>query len=123
MENISLSGQSNYSKNSNKIKILSSKNESSIFSDLWDKLNNLLKSNDDEVKVYEPRDSIRKQLCKCPTTKNKDYCDNIHDLLQMTKNNIIKQKNKELYHNLLKINDQKLAHIHQELLLIIKKRY
>ena len=108
MENISLSGQSNYSKNSNKIKILSSKNESSIFSDLWDKLNNLLKYNDDEVKVYEPRDSIRKQLCKCPKTKNKDYCDNIHDLLQMTKNNIIKQKNKELYHNLLKINDQTL---------------
>ena len=111
MENISISSKSKNSgnSNSNKIQIISSKDESSIFSSLWEKFTNIFKSNnEEEVKVYEPRDTLRKQLCKCPKTKSKDYCDNIHILLQMTKNNLIKQNSRELYLNLLKINDTTL---------------
>ena len=108
MKGKNYSGQSNNSGKSNKIQILSSKNESSFFSDLWDKITNYFKSNEEEVKVYEPRDSKRKQLCNCPITKYRDYCDNIHDLLQMTKNNINKMQSKELYLNLLKVNDKAL---------------
>ena len=111
MENISISSKSKNSENSNsnKIQIISSKDESSIFSSLWEKFTNIFKSNnEEEVRVYEPRDTLRKQLCKCPKTKSKDYCDNIHILLQMTKNNLIKQNSRELYLNLLKINDTTL---------------
>ena len=111
MENISISSKSKNSanSNSNKIQIISSKDESSIFSSLWEKFTNIFKSNnEEEVRVYEPRDTLRKQLCKCPKTKSKDYCDNIHILLQMTKNNLIKQNSRELYLNLLKINDTTL---------------
>ena len=111
MENISISSKSKISanSNSNKIQIISSKDESSFFSSLWEKFTNSFKSNnEEEVKVYEPRDTLRKQLCKCPKTKSKDYCDNIHILLQMTKNNLIKQNSRELYLNLLKINDTTL---------------
>ena len=99
---------SNDLRNSNKITILSSKDESSIFSNLWDKFTNLIKSKEEEIKVLEPRDSIRKQLCKCPKTKSRDYCDNIYDILQMIKNSKINPKSKELYLNLLKINDKTL---------------
>ena len=108
MENISFSNQSHQSINQNQIQILSSKKESSFLSSLWEKFINVLKSNEEEVKAYEPRDSIRKPLCKCPKTKCRDYCDNIYDILQMTKNNKIKDKSKELYQNLLKINDKAL---------------
>ena len=111
MENISISSKSKNSanSNSNKIQIISSKDESSIFSSLWEKFTNIFKSNnEEEVRVYEPRDTLRKQLCKCPKTKSRDYCDNIHILLQMTKNNLIKQNSRELYLNLLKINDTTL---------------
>ena len=111
MENISISSKSKNSanSNSNKIQIISSKDESSIFSSIWEKLTNIFKSNnEEEVRVYEPRDTLRKQLCKCPKTKSKDYCDNIYILLQMTKNNLIKQNSRELYLNLLKINDTTL---------------
>lgn len=107
MENTSFSAQSNNSINSNKIVILSSKREEpSFISSLWGKFTNLLKSNDEvEVKVLEPKDSVRVQLCKCPKTKNRDCYDNIYSLIQMTKNNKIQQKSKELYNNLLKVND------------------
>ena len=111
MENISISSKSKNSanSNSNKIQIISSKDESSFFSSLWEKFTNIFKSNnEEEVKAYEPRDTLRKQLCKCPKTKSKDYCDNIYILLQMTKNNLIKQNSRELYLNLLKINDTTL---------------
>ena len=107
MESTTVSSQSNNSINSNKVVILSSKkDEPSFISSLWGKFTNLLKSNDEvEVKVLEPKDSVRVQLCKCPKTKNRDCCDNIYSLIQMTKNNKIQQKSKELYNNLLKIND------------------
>ena len=107
--NISVKSKSSGNSNSNKIQIISSKDESSFLLSLWEKFTNIFKSNnEEEVRVYEPKDSLRKQLCKCPKTKSRDYCDNIHILLQMTKNNIIKQNSRELYLNLLKINDKTL---------------
>jgi CDGSH-type Zn-finger protein len=107
--NISVKSKSSENSNPNKIQIISSKDESSFLLSLWEKFTNIFKSNnEEEVRVYEPKDSLRKQLCKCPKTKSKDYCDNIHILLQMTKNNIIKQNSRELYLNLLKINDKTL---------------
>ena len=109
MENNSFSVQSNKSSISNQVHILSSKSETSFLSSLWEQFTNIIKpNNDEEVKVLEPKDSIRKQLCKCPKTKSRDYCDNIHEILQMTKNNKLKPKSKELYLNLLKINHQAL---------------
>ena len=110
MDNSSFSHQPKHSlnnNNNNKVLILSSKKEEpSFFSSLWDKFTNNIKQNDEiEVKIIGPQDTIRKQLCKCPKTKHKDYCDNIHSILQMTKNNQIHQKSKELYNNLLKVND------------------
>lgn len=76
---------------------------SSKLSSIWEAINNYFKSNDKE----EPKDTIRKQLCNCPKTKNRDYCDNIYEILLMTKNNNNK-RSKELYKNLLKIKDQSL---------------
>ena len=88
--NISVKSKSSGNSNPNKIQIISSKDESSFLLSLWEKFTNIFKSNnEEEVRVYEPKDSLRKQLCKCPKTKSRDYCDNIHILLQMTKNNII----------------------------------
>jgi CDGSH-type Zn-finger protein len=109
MEKMNFSRHSQHSTNSNQVLILSSKNESSFLSSLYEKITNLWKSNDQvEEKLLEPKDTIRVQLCKCPKTKSRDYCDNIHELIQMTKNGIFKQKCKELYYNLLKINDKTL---------------
>ena len=110
MENNSISNKSKISRNSNKIVVLSTKKESSFISSIWENFTNYFKSNnnDIEIKPLEPRDSIRVQLCKCPKTKSRDYCDNIHDLLQVTKNNKNKRKSKELYLNLLKVNDRSL---------------
>ena len=97
MENQSISNKSNNSKNTNKIVVLSTKNETSFFSSIWENFTNYFQSNnnDVEVKPSEPKDSIRIQLCKCPKTKSR-------------KNNINKRKNKELYINLLKFDDKSL---------------
>ena len=112
MENTSFSNKSSHSLNNNKLLILSSKREEepSFFQSLWNKLTNNINQVDEVevIKLNGPQDTIRKQLCKCPKTKHKDYCDNIHSLLQMTKNNQIHQKSKELYNNLLKVNDKSL---------------
>ena len=110
MDNSNFSHQSINSTNNNKVFILSSKKEEpSFLSSLWDKFTSKIKQNDEvEVKLIGPQDTIRKQLCKCPKTKHKDYCDNIHSIIQMTKINQIHEKSKELYNNLLKVNDQSL---------------
>ena len=72
------------------------------------KVNNYFKSNEiAEPKIKEPKDTIRTQLCKCPKTKNRDYCDNIYEILLMIKNSNNK-RSRELYRNLLKINDKSL---------------
>ncbi len=100
-----------------KTNILSTIQSSSALSDIWDSITKFFKS--DELKNQEPKDTIRKQLCKCPKTKNRYYCDNIHEILQMIKNNTSK-RSKELYQNLLKINEESLD-INGENLRQIKK--
>ena len=83
--------------------ILSTKQSSSSLTDVWDTIIKFFKS--DESKNKEPKDTIRKQLCNCPKTKNRYYCDNIDDILQMIKNNNSK-RSKELYQNLLTLDEQ-----------------
>jgi CDGSH-type Zn-finger protein len=86
--------------------ILSTKQSSSSLTDMWDTIIKFFKSDEsNESKNKEPKDTIRKQLCNCPKTKNRYYCDNIDDILQMVKNNNSK-RSKELYQNLLKIDEQ-----------------
>ena len=98
----------NKSTNSQKIYIFSTKQTSSTFSNILEAITNYFKS-DDIVKpiINEPYDSLKTQLCNCPKTKNRDYCDNIYEILQMTKNADTK-RSKELYQNLLKLNDKLL---------------
>ena len=105
--NIKLRG-SNKSSNSQKIYIFSTKQTSSTFSNIIEKITNYFKS-DELVKpiINEPEDTLKTQLCNCPKTKNRDYCDNIYEILQMTKNANTK-RSKELYQNLLKLNDKLL---------------
>ena len=98
------------SSKSQKVYIISSKPATtSTFSNIIDKITNYFKPSDEIVESIsdEPQDTIRTQLCKCPKTKNRDYCDNIHEILQMLKDNNNK-RSKELYHNLLRINDKLL---------------
>ena len=98
------------SSKSQKVYIISSKPATtSTFSNIIDKITNYFKSSDEIIQPIseEPHDTIRTQLCKCPKTKNRDYCDNIHEILQMLKDNNNK-RSKELYHNLLRINDKLL---------------
>jgi CDGSH-type Zn-finger protein len=105
--NIKLRG-SNKSSNAQKIYIFSTKQTSSTFSNIIEKITNYFKS-DELVKpiINEPEDTPKTQLCNCPKTKNRDYCDNIYEILQMTKNANTK-RSKELYQNLLKLNDKLL---------------
>ena len=98
------------SSKSQKVYIISTKPATtSILSNIIDKITNYFKSSDEILEPIseEPHDTIRTQLCKCPKTKNRDYCDNIHEILQMLKDNNNK-RSKELYHNLLRINDNLL---------------
>jgi len=99
-----------------KVYILTSKpNSNSTLSTIWESITGLFKSDD----IIEPKDTIRTQLCKCPKTKNNNYCDNIYELFQMIKNNDEKRC-KELYLDLLKINDKSLD-INEENICQIKK--
>ena len=96
----------NLSSRSQQIYLLSKQTTSSL-SNIWDSITNFFKSDEVESKTQEPQDTIRKQLCKCPKTKNRYYCDNIYDIIQMIKNTNNK-RSRELYLNLLKINESVL---------------
>ena len=82
------------------------------FSSLWDDFVGIFKQNDndnnnnDNTKVQNNND----QCCNCKRvkSKSKDYCDSIYEILQMTKNNTINKRSKELYENLLKVHDKAL---------------
>ena len=99
---------SNKSTNPQKIYILSSKQTSSTFSNIFETIANYFKSDEIVEPIsIEPKDTIRTQLCNCPKTKNRDYCDNIYEIIQMTKNSKNK-RSKDLYLSLLKLNDNLL---------------
>jgi CDGSH-type Zn-finger protein len=100
---------SNKSSRSQQIYILSTRQTSSTLSNIWETITNYFKSDEIvEPKVQEPHDTIRLQLCKCPKTKNRDYCDNIHQILQMTKYANNNKRSYELYINLLAVKDKSL---------------
>ena len=98
---------SDISSKSEQVYILSTKQTSSTFSDLWENITKLFKKSDEILipKIKESEDSVL--FCNCPKTKNKYYCDEIHSIIQMTKN-VNNKRSKELYDNLLKISDREL---------------
>ena len=109
MENHKNLRTSNQSSKSQKIYIFSTKQNSTTFSNIWDTITNYFKSDEIvEPKIHEPKDSINIQFCKCPKTKNRDYCDNIYEIMQMTKNHNNNERSKELYKNLLNLYDKSL---------------
>ena len=107
MEKYNYMRGSNISSNSEQVYILSTKQTSSTLSDLWESITKLFKKSDEILipKIKESKDSIL--FCNCPKTKNKYYCDEIHSIIQMTKN-ANNKRSKELYDNLLKISDGEL---------------
>ncbi len=120
MEKINFSKNYNYSNKNNNLSLSTKQNEdTSIFpnlSSLWDNFVGIFKINDEE----NIKNNINEQCCNCKKTKNKDYCDGIYEILQMTKNNTINKRSKDLYENLLKIHDNALD-INGENLRQIKK--
>ena len=87
------------------------------FSSLWEDLKGLIKNDKVEDKK---RDNKKWQNCNCKITHSREYCDNIYEILQMTKNNIINKQSKVLYENLLKVHEKSLD-INGENLRQIKK--
>ena len=122
MESHNISRNSNRSQKIPKVFILTSRQTSnSTLSDIWESFTGLFKKTDEivEAKVEQPKDSVRFQLCKCPKTKNANYCDNIDFLLEKTKAKNDK-RSKELYFKLVKMHDKSLD-INDENLRQIKK--
>ena len=100
--------KTNYS-NNNKNTILSAKtNQDSSF------FPNLSSIFDDFIGFFKPDENSSKpknfkdQCCNCSKTHSNDYCDSIYDILQMTKNNNIDKKSKQMYENLLKVHEKSL---------------
>ena len=60
-----------------------------------------------EINSPQPRDNIPEQYCSCKKTHNRDYCDSIYEIIQMTKNaKFDTKRSKELYKSLVKVNDK-----------------
>ena len=90
---------------------------------LWEGLVSLFKSEEKENKsqiISKKNNTNKYQHCNCKITHNKSYCDNIYYLMKMIKNDISSKKNKIMYENLLKINENSLD-INGENLRQIKK--
>ena len=123
MEKKNISKGNNYSNNNQNITLQTNQNQnqdSSIFpslTSLWDDFVGVFKQNDNNNHI---KNNNNDQYCKCTKIKSKDYCDSIYEIIQMTKNNIINKKSKELYENLLKVHDKALD-INGENLRQIKK--
>ena len=121
MEKKNIPKGNNYSNNNQNISKPTNQNQhSSIFpslTSLWDDFFGVFKQNDNNnhIKNYN-----NDQYCNCTKLKSKDYCDSIYEILQMTKNNIINKRSKELYESLLKVHDKALD-INGENLRQIKK--
>ena len=100
--------------NNNKNTILSTNTEQDfsifpILSSLWDDFIGFFKQNDSkEDKTKISTNKFPQQCCGCRKTKNKEYCDSIYEILQMTKNNTIGKRSKDLYENLLKVHEKSL---------------
>ena len=108
MENYNSMRNSNKSSKSQQIYIFSTKQNSTMLSNIWDTITNFFKSDEIvEPQFNESKDSLIMQLCKCPKTKNRDYCDNIYEIMLMTKN-FNNKRSKELYQNLLHLHDKSL---------------
>lgn len=109
MENKNVQKNNNYpNKNHNITLSTKSLEDNSIFPDLsslWDDFLGLFKKNTIEEKQKNNNDC---QCCNCPKTHSREYCDSIYEILQMTKNNNIDKKSKELYENLLKVHEKSL---------------
>ena len=120
------------SNNNKEITITKENNEKNTIETLWDNLMTLFKSNTENVNTTErlhiresnspqPRDNTPEQYCSCSKTHNRDYCDSIYDIIQMTKNSSFDNKrSKDLYKSLLKVKDSSLD-INGENLTQIKK--
>ena len=109
MEKNNIPKYSNYTnKNHNITLSTKSTEDDSLFpnlSSLWEDFVGIFKKDTIEDKSRINNDW---QCCNCKKTHSKEYCDSIYEILQMTKNNNIEQKNKELYENLLKIHEKSL---------------
>ena len=99
---------SNKSSKSQQIYIFSTKQNSTMLSNIWDTITNFFKTDEIvEPQINDKEDSLIIQFCKCPKTINSDYCDNIYEIMQMTKN-FNNKRIKELYQNLLHLQDKSL---------------
>ena len=112
----------NNQKNQNITKTTNPEQDSSIFPKLisfWDNVTGIFKNiqtkND---QPSESHDNIGEQCCKCKKTISKEYCDNIYEILKMTKIN--NKRSKEIYENLLTVHERDLD-INGENLRQIKK--
>ena len=120
MDRNNFSKNNNYPNKNKNLAYQTKQNQDSLFpslSSLWDDIVGIFKSNDNENNIKEYNND---QCCNCKKTKCKDYCDSIYEILQMTKNNTINKRSKDLYENLLKIHDNALD-INGENLRQIKK--
>ena len=117
-----------YNKNySNKLNINNKQKEKEedtpIMTLLYEGIVNLFNSEEKEKKsqkIPKLNNTIKYQYCNCKINHNKSYCDNIYYLMKMIKNDISSKKNKIMYENLLKINENSLD-INGENLRQIKK--
>ena len=107
MEKKNFPKYNNYSnKNYNITLSTQSTENNSIFpnlSSLWDDFLGFFKKD-----TIEDKSNKDWQCCNCKKTHSREYCDSIYEILQMTKNNNIDKKSKELYENLLKVHEKSL---------------
>ena len=107
MEKKNFPKYNNYSnKNYNITLSTQSTENNSIFpnlSSLWDDFLGFFKKD-----AIEDKSNKDWQCCNCKKTHSREYCDSIYEILQMTKNNNIDKKSKELYENLLKVHEKSL---------------
>ena len=80
----------------------------STFSELWTTFTKLFKSDEIlEPQIQESKNTNQTPLCKCPKTKSRYFCDEIYEIIKMTKN-ANNKRSKELYENLLKVHETDL---------------
>ena len=113
MEKDYFSKNNKYSNNNKNFSLSNNANkESSILpnlSSLWEEFVGLFKQNNSkEDFLGDRRNMFPQQCCNCTKTKNKEFCDSIYEIIQMTKNNSIGKRSKDLYENLLKIHEKSL---------------
>ena len=109
MENKNITKNNCYSnKNYNGTLTTKSNEEDSIVTTIKSLWNNALEFFNNDKVEDKTKNNKKYQCCNCKNTKSKEYCDNIYEILQMTKNNIINKQSKVLYENLLKVHEKSL---------------